>query len=204
MPWPSERVLDLLTQKASGSFIFASTFIKFVSEAGGMAHQRLLTALKSHQGLDPLYTQVFSHATHPDNARGDVVDLMHVVGAILTIAHPLPLSNLAFLFQVELPDFMRILLRIQSVLLIPDDDREPVYLLHTSLRDYMTTQSRSGVFFIDLTAHHVLIALKFLRLFLRDLQHLYEYKPQGYTRMQRRQIVQPVSPGFLVMHYVLG
>ena len=42
--------------------------------------------------------------------------------------------------------------------MVPEDDEEPVQLLHTSLRDFLTTQARSQHLFIDPVTCHLSMA----------------------------------------------
>jgi hypothetical protein len=64
LPWPSQWDLDKLVRKSSGSFIFAFTLVNFVNDGSDLPHQKLQTALQSHSGLDPLYTQVLETVSH--------------------------------------------------------------------------------------------------------------------------------------------
>jgi hypothetical protein len=149
-PWPSDSELDVLVQKASGSFIFASTLINFIEESC-LPHKELSLVLESHTGLDVLYTQVLS--TVP---RGGTSD--RVVGTIMLLKSPLSITSLGYLLCLDSTNILLVLLRIQSILMIPVDDNEPVRLFHTSLRDFMTTKSRSKDFCVDPPVVHFIIA----------------------------------------------
>ncbi|EGN96375.1 hypothetical protein SERLA73DRAFT_76340 [Serpula lacrymans var. lacrymans S7.3] len=155
-PWPSWDVLNTLVGEANGSYIYASTFVKFVRQAGGMAHQQLLEALKAH-GLDPLYIQVFSSAVSSEVAPGSVVDLKWAMGTLLHLEKQLSIRDLALLMDVPPRNLVRSFLGIQSILLIPEADDRPVHLVHTSLRDFLTTESRSAVYFTNPSDCHASI-----------------------------------------------
>lgn len=146
MPWPSDRELDALVRKASGSFIFASTLIHFVNNGGDLPHRKLSIALAAHAGLDPLYTQVLSAAPRSHNFR-------RVINAIILLDHPRSINFLGYLLRLEAGDVLQALLGIQSILMIPGDDNDHIQLVHTSLRDFLTTESRSRGFFIGPTGH---------------------------------------------------
>ena len=68
-PWPSESDLHKLVEKSSGSFIFAFTLINFVNDGSDLPHRKLQVALESHNGLDPLYTQVLQTAPRSPHLR---------------------------------------------------------------------------------------------------------------------------------------
>ncbi|EGO01134.1 hypothetical protein SERLA73DRAFT_105666 [Serpula lacrymans var. lacrymans S7.3] len=166
-PWPSWDVLNTLVHKANGSYIYASTFVNFVQQAGGMANQRLLDALEAH-GLDPLYKQVFSKALFSEVAPGTVVDLMWAMGFLLCLEYPLSIQDLALLMDVPPRNLVRSFLGIQSILLIPEADDSPVHLTHISLRDFLMTESRSGVYFTNPSHCHASIAICCLNIMQRN------------------------------------
>ncbi|EGO00454.1 hypothetical protein SERLA73DRAFT_73168 [Serpula lacrymans var. lacrymans S7.3] len=100
-----------------------------------MAHLQLLDALKAH-GLDLLYKQVFSKALSLKVAPGIVVDLMWAMGILLHLEEPLSIRELALLMDVPTQNLVRSFLGIQSILLIPEANNNPVHLVHTLLRDF--------------------------------------------------------------------
>jgi hypothetical protein len=150
LPWPSKDVLDALVRKCDGSFIFAVTIIKFIKDGGGFPDDRVHLALSVDEGLDSLYTQVLSAAPRNKNFQ-------QVIGTVMLLDAPLPITALAELLQLQARDIIQALLGVQSILMIPGDDKEPVQLFHTSLRDYLSLQSRSLGFFIDPPARHLFI-----------------------------------------------
>ncbi|KIM75138.1 hypothetical protein PILCRDRAFT_827570 [Piloderma croceum F 1598] len=156
-PWPSHTDLQALVEKASGSFIFAFTLINFVDDGADLPHQKLPIALAAHAGLDPLYTEVLSTAP-----RGEV--LKRVIGTILLLESDLSVTSLGHLLQLNTAHILQALLGIQSILMIPGNDDEPVRLFHTSLRDFLMSKPRSGGFFINPPARHLDILLDCLKL----------------------------------------
>ncbi|EGO02894.1 hypothetical protein SERLA73DRAFT_47817, partial [Serpula lacrymans var. lacrymans S7.3] len=166
-PWPSSEVLDTLVKEASGSYIYSSTFVDFVSRAGGMPHRKLLDALKAH-GLDDLYSQVFSNALYPDGVPGNMVDLMQIMGTLLLLEDPLPIKHLASLLNISSRRLVEIFLSIQSILLIPESDDDLVQLVHTSLKDFLLAPARSGNYFINPPTRHLSIAINCLNIIERN------------------------------------
>jgi hypothetical protein len=149
-PWPSSSDLKALVKKASGSFIFASTLIKFINDGSDSPHRKLPIALMANTGLDPLYTQVLSSAPHGYHFE-------QVIGTIMVLETSLSVTSLGHLLQLEAADILQALLGIQSILMIPGDDNQHIQLFHTSLRDFLTEQSRSGDYFIDPPTRHICI-----------------------------------------------
>ena len=152
LPWPSESDLDNLVGKSSGSFAFASTLIKFVNDGRDLPHRRLRAGLESHSGLDPLYTQVLQSAPHSPY-------FTRVFTTIITIREQLSITDLACLLQIEGGDIIHALEGVQSIIMVPEDDEQPVRLFHTSLRDFLTTKARSERLFMDPPICHLSTAV---------------------------------------------
>jgi hypothetical protein len=154
-PWPSHMDLEALVLKASSSFIFAFTLINYVDDS--QPHQKLPIALSANAGLDPLYAQVLLAAPRSQNFK-------RVIGTILLLTSNLSITALGHLLQLDTADILEALLGVQSILMIPGNDNQPVQLFHTSLRDFLTSKPQSGDFFIDPQACHLDILLGCLKL----------------------------------------
>jgi hypothetical protein len=146
-PWPSAAELDFLSQQSSGLFIFASTVVDFITDGHGTPQQKLKDVLRSHTGLDPLYTQVLS-------AASQFGCFGRVLAAVTLLFERLSISNLAHLLRLEAGDIVHALLEIQSILQIPEDNDQPVLLNHTSLRDFLTDQRRSKNHYLKPSISH--------------------------------------------------
>ena len=151
LPWPSESDLDELVEKSSGSFIFAFTLVNFVNDGSDLPHRKLQVALRNHNGLDPLYTQVLQTAPPSPYFR-------RILETIMIVKVHLSIADLICLFGIEAGDVVHAVLGVQSILIVPENDEQPVRPFHTSLRDFLTTKSRSNDLFIDPATRHLLIA----------------------------------------------
>jgi hypothetical protein len=74
----------------------------------------------------------------------------------------LSITFLGHLLSLRAEEIVQALLGTQSILMIPEDDHQPIQLFHTSLRDFLMVKSRSGEFFIDPPNHHLFIVTKCL------------------------------------------
>jgi hypothetical protein len=113
--------------------------------------------LSAHAGLDPLYAQVLSAAPRSQ-------EFERVMGTILLLTSNMSVIALGCLLQLDTADILEALLGVQSILMIPGDDNQPVQLFHTSLRDFLTSKPWSGDFFIDPPTRHLDILLDCLKL----------------------------------------
>jgi len=151
LPWPSELDLDELVKRSDGSFIFASTLINFVNDGSELPHRKLRVALESHAGLDPLYFQVLQ--TAPRSAHFD-----RVFGTVILVREPMSVADLGCLLRIDVGDVIHALQGVQSILMVPEDDVQPVRLFHTSLRDFLTMKARSKDLFVNHPSRHLLLA----------------------------------------------
>jgi len=78
-PWPGEGIIDLLVQRSSGHFIYATTVLKFVGADFCSPTKKLALVLKpdpaAFSDLDQLYTQILS--VYPST-----VNIVQVLGII--------------------------------------------------------------------------------------------------------------------------
>ncbi|KAJ2918154.1 hypothetical protein MD484_g2222, partial [Candolleomyces efflorescens] len=168
--WPAPHDKQKLVQHIGGSFIFASTVFKFImgstADSGSTMTpmDRLPLALKMNPDFDDLYAQTLARSQH----------LPHFLDIISTIAHlevPLPTSGIAELLGISIYEVVTVLVNLQAIILVPGTDDIPVTLFHTSLREFLTTQSRSNSFFAHPRQH--------VRLLLCCLQSELTHRYQG-------------------------
>ena len=155
-------------EKSSGSFAFASSLIKFVNDGRDLPHQWLRAGLESHSGLNPLYTQVLQSVPHSPY-------FTRVFTTIITITEQLSITDLACLLQIEGGAVIHALEGVRSIIMVPEDDEQPVQLFHTSLRDFLTTQARSKHLYLNPPICHLSTAIDCLVLMTaHDGDDIYE------------------------------
>jgi hypothetical protein len=116
-------------------------------------------ALKMNPGLDGLYAQTLERSEH-------IPHFLNVISTIALLYAPLPTSGIAEVLGIRTYEVVNVLVDLQAIIQVPGTDDMPVTLCHTSLRDFLTIQSRSGRFFAH-PRHHA-------HLYLRLIQ--YEFK----------------------------
>ena len=160
-PWPGTGILDLLVQKASGQFIYASTVLKFVGTEFYNPLSQLDIVLEPFPSkgtpfsdLDHLYSQILS--TYPIPER-----LICVLGTVLALHCPQPPGVVEDLFAMKVGEVGLVLRGLHSLINFshyPDEnfkrstdvgEDNGIRLLHASFEDYLVDQNRSGHFFID-------------------------------------------------------
>jgi hypothetical protein len=163
-PWPSPSDLNLLLSKAGGSFMFATTLIYWI-EASEFPDRDLKVVLQSDvMGLDPLYKQVLSEVSLTPS-------FYHILGTIMILVENQSITALSKLLKFQSREIIHDLLAVQSLLLIPGDDDQPIQLFHTSLRDFLTSQARSESYYINPSIQHALLAIDCLQCLTNDVEH---------------------------------
>jgi hypothetical protein len=108
--------------------------------------ERLPHTLNMNPGLDTLYARTLSRSQH----------LPHFTAVISTFAllfKPLPIVDIAELLGIEAYEVVRVFINLQAIIHIPGTDDLPVTMCHTSLRDFLTNETRSGAFFVPPSYH---------------------------------------------------
>jgi hypothetical protein len=178
--WPSSSDIEILCKKAAGFFIYASTVVKFIASEIYLPTEMLAlvtslpqsTAREGMSGVDELYIKVLEQAFQDVHA-GDSQHYSRfktVVGTVLLVFNPLSVKALSDLMRV--PGTSTTLRPLHSLLLIPDNTKDPVHIYHKSFPDFLTDPKRceDQRFFVDPTFHHVEILLSCLNLMKERLK----------------------------------
>jgi len=93
----------------------------------------------------------------------------------------LSITFIAQLLQLRPEKIVEVMLGTQSIFMIPEDDNEPIRLVHTSLRDLLVSQPRSGEFFIDPPTCNFSIATNCLTLIAMQPEGIFYKGAQEYA-----------------------
>jgi len=178
-PWPDERIIEQLVERAAGLFIYAATTLRFIQDGIDGPEEQLsliLSASKSSRSvtkhLDGIYTTLLQHSVL--GKRGDEQEceqlagrFRQVVGSLVVIFNTMPARNLAQLLQIPPKMVSRTLDSLRSVLNVPENESQPVRLFHLSFRDFLqdSQRCRDSRFQIDEKQTHI-------RLFRKCMLHI--------------------------------
>ncbi|RXW13903.1 hypothetical protein EST38_g11951 [Candolleomyces aberdarensis] len=149
--WPGKPDMDTLIWRVKGSFVLASTIFKFIiqpptEEDPSTPLDRLPLALEMN-GLDGLYARTLARSQHLPHFRT-------IISTIALLMEPLPIVGIADLLGIEAFKVVHVLLNLQAIVHVPGtDELGSVTLCHTSLRDFLTSEYRSGCFFVPPSFH---------------------------------------------------
>lgn len=140
--WPSDADIWILTQRASGLFVWASTASKFID--GFDPRARMNTVLKGddqlapERALDTLYRTALESVGNWDDANF-LTNFVTVVGTVLVARHPLSPSALDALCRLDPGVSCSYTISFLGCLL---QESPTVRLLHPSFADFLCDRSR--------------------------------------------------------------
>ncbi|KAJ6473467.1 hypothetical protein DFH09DRAFT_1343542 [Mycena vulgaris] len=144
--WPCQDAIEYLVGRSSGTFIYASTVLRYVDDEYSHPAERLDSVLRldpeSTAPLDDLYSQILS--SFPNRPV-----LRRVLHAVIRTNGDLDPEEIDSALQLR-GGVSRLALRgLHSLLSIPAirtvGYRHPVTLLHASLEDFLLNPARSSV-----------------------------------------------------------
>ncbi|KIL56203.1 hypothetical protein M378DRAFT_172913 [Amanita muscaria Koide BX008] len=147
--YASDEQIDALVRAAGRLFIIASTAVRYIldkSASNPAAQMQKLLRACAHdhtpfKDLDHFYTVILRNIVPVNCDDDDIVSrYQSVVGAIVFVSRPLPVSTLARLINMDVEDIHAVVEKLQSVILLGDDDVPRIY--HKSFPDYLTDQAR--------------------------------------------------------------
>ena len=181
--WPSKIDVQALSRLSSGLFIFAATCIKFIEDHNTDDPRGQLRRLlggtyvddvsSPHHRLDELYTQVLETA-YPSLSSKLAGRLKMVLGSIVHLQDPLSARNIEDLLGAD-SDHINVrttLMRLHSVVLVPEEDGQVIRLLHPSFFDFLTdnTRCRNPKLVLNPRAQQTLLARSCLRVLCNNLK----------------------------------
>ena len=180
--WPPSSDIEILCEKTAGLFIYASMVVKFIASFYYSPTERLNHIISnSHyvdyeEEIDQAYTQILDLAFRDVRSNGQELysRLRFIVGAVVLVFDPLSKKALSdLLINCRDPSDISISLYfLHSLLHVPDNEDDPICVLHKSLSHFLTDRGRckDERFFIDPSIHHENIMLSCLDLMKRRLK----------------------------------
>jgi hypothetical protein len=154
--WANQDDLRALVAQSEGLLIYASIAVKYIGEGDEPPQEKLRKTLEKHAGVDPLYTQVITEARQSSNFD-------KVLGSLVYLRVPLPIDQLAVLLELNAPEIRIALDRCHSILVIPDEDTQPIQPYHASLRDFLTNHERAQDLFCIPASCHAILTIQCLK-----------------------------------------
>jgi hypothetical protein len=163
---PCNHILRNLADRSGGLFIYAVTILRFIDDEGYLPTDQLKIVLNaSHVAstrnpfllLDLLYQQTLSPCENRPL-------LLRILGCILIAQKQLSVLDIEHLLSLPGGTVDMTLRRIHSLLHIPKDEKETIYVYHKSLLDFIIDSDRAGEYYMDLIFCHLDLARCCLRI----------------------------------------
>ncbi|KAH6995447.1 hypothetical protein BKA56DRAFT_650369, partial [Ilyonectria sp. MPI-CAGE-AT-0026] len=160
LDWPGEENVQHLVKMAVPLFIFATTVCRFLSDRRfGNPNKQLEGILQLQRErrvsqLSATYLPVLNRLIDglENWQRDDLIErFRHIVGSIVVLGNPLPVSALGRLLNIQKETIDSQLDLLHSVLSIPPSEQSPVRMLHLSFRDFLVDPRKRGehLFWVD-------------------------------------------------------
>ncbi|KAJ4311649.1 hypothetical protein N0V84_010328 [Fusarium piperis] len=173
--WPGTQATDALIEMAIPLFIFAATMCRFIQDPLYDPATQLEKVLQykssaqdsEMQKLDTTYRPTLDQllVNRTGRAKEKVLrDFKDIVGTIILLAEPLPVSTLSHLVGSSKEAINGILNPLHSVLSV--SSQKPVRMLHLSFHDFLVDREmqETNPFWVDAQETHAKIATKCLGL----------------------------------------
>ncbi|KJA21271.1 hypothetical protein HYPSUDRAFT_42124 [Hypholoma sublateritium FD-334 SS-4] len=164
LSWPSPDVVYKLVQKSSGQFIYAATVIRFLEAIRTRPTDQLEIVLGLRPAkqdmpfseLDALYMHILHMQSNPKKT-------LLIIGMLLCIEDTVYGDSIRTAAEIE--QFLELdtgdvafFLADMTSLVSCHPEKHTYNILHASFGDFLTDQSRSGEFFIDMCRMHTIMA----------------------------------------------
>ncbi|PPQ92644.1 hypothetical protein CVT25_014360 [Psilocybe cyanescens] len=166
--WPAEDSLDILIEKSSGQFIYASTVVKYVSSPRHRPTHRLevVLGIQLPKAGDNPFAELDALYRHILMGVEDVDLILQIIGFVILYPPDHCYSSVTFLeaFLSLAPGDIQLLMQNLGSLISVENhphypnDAEVLTIHHASLKDYLLDPSRSKDFFLDSVKMHTYYA----------------------------------------------
>ena len=213
--WPIDEQLDSLCRRAASFFVYAVATVNFLDHHYQSPSERLDIIMKSPEStapeggiglgvyisLDTLYMSIFKQSYHKNTPKDDDV-VRSILSAVVLVANPLSLSAITTLTGFPPHQVKQLLELIQSLLILPNNQNDPVQPFHKSFSDFITDPKRCSAtrFYISHKYHTELVlhCLKLMdKLLKRNICSIPNYALNSQVEDLQEQVQGGTIPGAL-------
>jgi hypothetical protein len=173
--WPNKDWCRLLVEKSEGHFQWVSTACRYVKGDEKYGHNPVKQLedllVKNLTGVNKLYLGILKEIFGDDLKAEVKRHFQLVLGCMLAAREPLSMSALQKLcgedkWGTKVHDIVG---PMGALLSLPTQESDPITLLHTSFRDFLTKRSQSKAYYINPSLHHDTLALSSLHVMKDEL-----------------------------------
>ena len=176
--WPGNEKIARLCELSKEYFIFAATTVKFISGGRLDDPDQLLSIVLSSNNtqtgvdanrfpfaaLDKLYLQVLQIAFEDSMSSADAENVRNIVGSVVLIFDQLSPTSLNSLLGLSTGATQQVLRYLGSVLVLPQDKRGVIEIVHPSFTDFIIDRLRCTLsqFTVSPPLQHAILAMRCL------------------------------------------
>ena len=158
----ASRIQDRVIDRAQGLFIWARTACDLLHEAPNL--NATLEELESTSGLDSIYRVALKKATRDNKSFRQTIIV--VLQMLLAMRAPLSIVELTEISPWSKEDIVERTVALLGSLLLFQDLNDPIRLLHTTFREFLTSRERAGEYFIETRLGHYTLAVRSLNILI--------------------------------------
>ncbi|KAF8655854.1 hypothetical protein AX16_002937 [Volvariella volvacea WC 439] len=148
--WPPEHVIDSITTRADGQYIYPVTLFRHIDQDHENPHDRLQECLRqlpeALSSLDALYMQIMWSSHKPDDQFIQALLFLIIEKSIVLLPTMRSLAATTNSHPVQCRFKFR---RLHSVMHIPDQDDEIIDFHHRSFIDFLLDPARGCQYYLD-------------------------------------------------------
>ena len=181
LPIPDDKDVRRLAELSDNLFIFASTALRYIGDDIARDPKTRLEVIlgnnkvyksEPYSAVDKLYQTILDKAVPAGhNSVEEIKDrFQRVIGTIVTLREPLPLSALTSIVKSEV-DVHGALDVLHSMIRVPPTPSGAARVLHPSFVDFITSKERctDSRFLVDVRSREISLALRCLELMVDSL-----------------------------------
>ena len=182
LPLPSDADIIRLVETSGSLFVFAATALRYIGDRVARNPKRRLEFIlgnnenyksRPYSAVDKLYWTILDEVvpTGHDSLEEIKDRFQRVIGTIVTLRDPLPLSALSSMVESE-EDVHGALELLHSVIRVPASPREAPRVLHPSFVDFLTNNDRctDPRLFINVSVQETRLAHRCLEIMAQSLK----------------------------------
>jgi len=196
--WLGTDDIAQLHAKCDGLFIYAATACRFLDDGDSELREQRLDALLRGEGspqtrLDDIYRVVLCFPLQNRSEKEGaqlLFRIRQILGVIMMLFTPVAIPTLHHFLPEMKKDTLDLRLKqLHSVLDVPEDESQPIELVHASFSDFLLDEKRSGNLAINTIEAHTRLFQQSLGIMERELR-------QDMCDLQLpAQLVSELSPG---------
>ncbi|GMG38722.1 unnamed protein product [Aspergillus oryzae] len=175
--WPGDDIIQELVRVSVPLFISAATVCRYIENPKWEPKLRLAELLKNQakyvSKMDktylPILTRLLDDQESDEREQQQLLqEFQDIVGVIILLAVPLSINTLSLFLEIEVDRISNRLDSFRSVLGIPNDENQPVRILHLSFPEFLVQTTTR--FRVDAPTKHKDVAKFCLRTMRRLLR----------------------------------